>query len=30
VRGKGRTVEAADGAAGAQAIFDFLKERKLV
>jgi electron transfer flavoprotein beta subunit len=29
-RGKGRTVEAADGAAGAQAIFDFLKEKKLV
>ncbi len=30
VRGKGRTVEAADGASGAQAIFDFLKEKKLV
>jgi electron transfer flavoprotein beta subunit len=30
VRGKGRVVEAADGAAGAQAIFDFLKEKKLV
>lgn len=30
VRGKGQVVEAADGAAGAQAIFDFLKERKLV
>jgi electron transfer flavoprotein beta subunit len=30
VRGKGRTVEAADGASGAQVIFDFLKERKLV
>jgi electron transfer flavoprotein beta subunit len=29
-RGKGRVVEAADGASGAQAIFDFLKERKLV
>ncbi len=29
-RGKGRTVEAADGASGAQAIFDFLKEKKLV
>jgi electron transfer flavoprotein beta subunit len=29
-RGKGRVVEAADGAQGAQAIFDFLKERKLV
>ncbi len=29
-RGKGRTVEAADAAAGAQAIFDFLKEKKLV
>ncbi len=29
-RGKGKVVEAADGAAGAQAIFDFLKERKLV
>ncbi|HXF35396.1 MAG TPA: hypothetical protein VN603_12565, partial [Candidatus Acidoferrales bacterium] len=30
VRGKGKIVEAADGAAGAQAIFDFLKEKKLV
>jgi electron transfer flavoprotein beta subunit len=30
VRGKGKVVEAADGAAGAQAILDFLKERKLV
>jgi electron transfer flavoprotein beta subunit len=30
VRGKSMIVEAADGAAGAQAIFDFLKERKLV
>jgi len=30
VRGKGRTVEATDGASGAQAIFDFLKEKKLV
>ncbi len=29
-RGKGRVVEASDGAAGAQAIFDFLKEKKLV
>ncbi|HEY5341574.1 MAG TPA: electron transfer flavoprotein subunit beta/FixA family protein [Candidatus Aquilonibacter sp.] len=29
-RGKGRVVEAADAASGAQAIFDFLKERKLV
>ena len=29
-RGKGRVVEAADGAAGAQAIFDFLREKKLV
>jgi electron transfer flavoprotein beta subunit len=29
-RGKGRTVEAADGAAGAQAIFEFLQEKKLV
>lgn len=29
-RGKGRTVEAADGLSGAQAIFDFLQERKLV
>lgn len=30
VRGKGQLVEAADGAAGAKAIFDFLKEKKLV
>ncbi|HEY2475378.1 MAG TPA: electron transfer flavoprotein subunit beta/FixA family protein [Candidatus Cybelea sp.] len=30
VRGKGQTVEAADGAAGAQAIFDFLAEKRLV
>ena len=30
VRGKGAVVEAADGATGAKAIFDFLKERKLV
>ena len=30
VRGKGTTIEAADGATGAQAIFDFLKEKKLV
>ena len=30
VRGKGQTVEAADGASGAQAIFDFLREKKLV
>jgi electron transfer flavoprotein beta subunit len=30
VRGKGRTIEAPDGAAGAQAVFDFLKEKKLV
>ncbi len=30
VRGKGQVLEAADGAAGAQAIFDLLKERKLV
>ena len=30
VRGKGQVVEAADGAAGAQAIFAFLKEKKLV
>ena len=30
VRGKGKLVEAADGAAGAQAIFDFLREKKLV
>lgn len=29
-REKGRTVEAANGAAGAQAIFDFLREKKLV
>ena len=29
-RGKGRTVEAPDGATGARAIFDFLKEKKLV
>jgi electron transfer flavoprotein beta subunit len=29
-RGKGQVIEAADGAAGAQAIFDFLKERKLI
>jgi electron transfer flavoprotein beta subunit len=29
-RGKGRVIEAADGAQGAQAIFDFLKEKKLV
>ncbi len=29
-RGKGRTVEASDGLAGATAIFDFLQERKLV
>jgi electron transfer flavoprotein beta subunit len=29
-RGKGTVVEAADGAQGAQAIFDFLKERRLV
>ena len=29
-RGKGQVVEAADGATGAQAIFNFLKERKLV
>ena len=29
-RGKGQVVEAADGTAGAQAIFDFLKEKKLV
>ena len=29
-RGKGEVVEAADGAAGAQVIFDFLKEKKLV
>jgi electron transfer flavoprotein beta subunit len=30
VRGKGQTVEAADGATGAQTIFNFLKEKKLV
>jgi len=30
VRGKGQTIEAADGAAGAQAIFAFLKDKKLV
>jgi electron transfer flavoprotein beta subunit len=29
-RGKGESVEAADGAAGARAIFDFLQARKLV
>jgi len=29
-RGKGRIVEAADGPSGAMAIFDFLKEKKLV
>ena len=29
-RGKGRTVEATDGLSGAQAIFEFLQERKLV
>ena len=29
-RGKGRTVEAADGSSGAAAIFDFLREKKLV
>jgi electron transfer flavoprotein beta subunit len=29
-RGKGRVVEAADGVAGATAVFDFLKERKFV
>jgi electron transfer flavoprotein beta subunit len=29
-RGKGTVIEAADGATGAKAIFDFLKERKLV
>jgi electron transfer flavoprotein beta subunit len=29
-RGKGRTVEASDGIAGAQAIFDFLREKKFV
>jgi electron transfer flavoprotein beta subunit len=30
VRGKGRTIEATDGAAGAQAIFEFLREKRLV
>lgn len=30
VRGKGRVVNAADGSAGASAIIDFLKERKLL
>jgi electron transfer flavoprotein beta subunit len=30
VRGKGKTIEASDGAAGAQAIFDLLREKKLV
>ncbi|HEV7180263.1 MAG TPA: electron transfer flavoprotein subunit beta/FixA family protein [Candidatus Baltobacteraceae bacterium] len=30
VRGKGQIVEASDGATGAKAIFDFLKEKKLV
>jgi electron transfer flavoprotein alpha/beta subunit len=30
VRGKGQVVEAADGPSGAQAIFAFLKEKKLV
>lgn len=30
VRGKGKVIEAADAASGAQAILDFLKERKLV
>jgi electron transfer flavoprotein beta subunit len=30
VRGKGKTIEAADGASGAQTIFEFLKEKKLV
>ena len=29
-RGKGKTVEAADGVAGAQAIFEFLQEKRLV
>jgi electron transfer flavoprotein beta subunit len=29
-RGKGTTIEAADGAAGAAAIFEFLREKKLV
>lgn len=30
VRGKGETIEASDGTAGAQAIFDFLREKKFV
>jgi electron transfer flavoprotein beta subunit len=30
VRGRGKTVEAADGPSGAAAIFEFLKEKKLV
>jgi electron transfer flavoprotein alpha/beta subunit len=30
VREKARVIEAPDGAAGAQAIFDFLRERKLI
>jgi electron transfer flavoprotein beta subunit len=30
VRGKGTTIEAADGVSGAQAIFDFLSEKRLV
>ncbi|MBV8155022.1 MAG: electron transfer flavoprotein subunit beta/FixA family protein [Candidatus Eremiobacteraeota bacterium] len=30
VRGKGKTIEVADATAGAHAIFDFLKEKKLV
>ncbi len=30
VRGKGETVEATDGGAGAQAIFNFLRDKKLV
>src|SRR5262249_47021135 len=30
VRGKGQTIEAADGESGARIIFDFLKEKKLV
>ena len=29
-RGKGRTLEASDGLAGAQAIFEFLQEKKLI
>jgi electron transfer flavoprotein beta subunit len=29
VRGRGKTIEAADGASGAAAIFEFLKEKKL-